>query len=68
MPSFLGSDLSIVDRPNTGYHKTILPQETYVLFEIIERERGGERDRETETETERQRQRQRETDRERQRD
>ena len=33
--SSIRSDLSIADRPNIWYYKTILPQETYVLFEVI---------------------------------
>ena len=34
LTSSVRSDLSMADRPNTGYHKAILPQETYVLFEV----------------------------------
>ena len=33
--SSLRSDISKADRPNIEYHKTILPQETCVLFETI---------------------------------
>ena len=34
LTSSVRSDLSMADRPNIGYHKAILPQETYVLFEV----------------------------------
>ena len=35
LTSSLRSGLSLMDRPNTGYHKTNLPQENYILFEIM---------------------------------